>query len=402
MTMTRKVLNLTIRVGLFAVILTLGTMTALTMGETHGLALADLSDAAVQALVTSAGSEVLYTALAGGIQPAGIYRSEDGGQTWQVVSSGPGAAIASLTLAPDDSQTLYAGTTGGPVGITNNVWRSEDGGQSWRNFSLPLPASPARLVPAVTAVAVDPTRPERLYVGTAGQGVYRFEVGQVGYELVGGLTLATAHVKELAVSSDGQLYALTNGGLYVSRGDSWRRLETIPETPVSLAVAPGNPQTLYAGGPSMGAYRSQDGGQSWESISAGLGLTPGAALRVTALAVDKENDQHLLAATAYGLGSQLAPGSLYESYDGGNNWRKVTELDSLVNELTLDQRITHAATAAGLKRYSDGEAKAAPPLQRLTNPTGIQLLVLSLTVGLAGLVLVGRLEWLLKRLRGTS
>lgn len=404
--MTRRVFNLIVRIGLFAVILALGTMTALTIGETPGLALADLSDAAVQAIATSARSEVLYTALAGGVQPAGLYRSEDGGQTWQVVGSGPGAAIASLTIDPDHSQILYAGTAGGPVGVTNNIWRSEDGGQSWRNFSLPLPASPARLVPAVTAMAVDPTQPERLYVGTAGQGVYRFDLGRVGYELVGGLTLATAHVKELVVSNDGRLYALTNEGLYVTSGDSWRRLDTVPETPISLAVAPGNPQTLYAGGPSMGAYRSDDGGQSWMSISAGLGLTPGAALRVTALAVDKESDRHLLAATAYGLGSQLAPGSLYESYDGGNNWRKVADLDSLVHELTLDQRITHAATATGLKRYGEGveagEAKAAPPLQQLTNPTGIQLLVLSLTVGLAGLVLVGRLEWLLKRLRGTS
>jgi photosystem II stability/assembly factor-like uncharacterized protein len=244
-----------------------------------------------------------------------------------------------------------------------------------------------------------------LYVGTDGQGVYRFEVGQVGYELLGGLALANSHVKDLVATGDGQLYALTNGGLFVTAGDTWHKLESVPELPVSLAVAPDNSRLLYAGGSSGGAYRSFDGGQTWESISAGLGLAPGVALRVTAIAVDEDNASHLNVATAYGIGSQLAPGSVYESYDAGNSWTKIRDLDSLVNRLTLNRQTVHVATAAGLERYgapaepAPARTQSLPPVQNLVNPSGTQLLVLALTVGLAGLMLVGRLQWLLRRRR---
>ena len=399
----RKVLTLIIRVGLFLIVLFIGTMTALTLEETSGLALADLSDASVQAVATSARSEVLYAALNGGMEPAGIYRSDDNGQTWQVVGSLPSAVINTLTTDPGNQAILYAGGGRGDLG-TNNVWRSLDGGQTWQNFNLPLPASPARVVPAVAVTAIDPKRPELLYVGTDGQGVYRFEVGQVGYELIGGLALVDSHLKDLVVTTDGQLYALTNGGLFVTTGDTWQKLETVPELPVSLAVAPSNSLILYAGGSSGGAYRSFDGGQTWESIGAGLGLVPGAALRVTALAVDENNARHLTAATAYGLGSQLAPGSVYESYDAGSSWNKIRDLDSLVNRLTLKEQTVYAATPAGLARFgSPAEPtvppKSLPPVQSLAKPSGTQLLVLALTIGLAGLMLVGRLEWLLRRRR---
>jgi hypothetical protein len=231
-------------------------------------------------------------------------------------------------------------------------------------------------------------------------------VGQVGYELIGGLALADSHVRDLVAPGDGQLYALTNSGLFVTSGDTWRKLENVPELPVSLAVAPRNLRLLYIGGSSSGAYRSFDGGQTWESISAGLGLVPGASLRVTAVAVDENNASHLTIATAYGLGSQLAPGSVYESFDAGSSWVKIRDLDRLVNRLTLNEQTVHVATSSGLERYGapveptvSAQPKSLPPVHNLAKPSGTQLLVLALTVGLAGLMLVGRLEWLLRRKR---
>jgi photosystem II stability/assembly factor-like uncharacterized protein len=296
-------------------------------------------------------SETVYVNLVDADQPGALYRSSDAGRNWEVINRGSELNFKALAVSPAEETILYAGTAGGPSGETNNLWRSDDGGRTWRNFNLSLPGSPQRLVPDVTALVVDPYQPEVLYVGTAGQGVYRFKDGEIGFVLIGGMPLAEAHVKTLTIGAEGQLYALTNGGLYLLQGNSWRALPNLPEHPISLAADPHNRQTLYIGTGSSGAYRTRDGGQSWQNLGTGLGLLPGAALRVTALAVDRSDSQHLVAATAYGLGSQIAPAGIYESWDGGQSWHKVADPTSLVKQVTLNQGVILATTEAGLARY---------------------------------------------------
>lgn len=374
---------------LFSLILILGTMAMLVAGETKSLALADLSTAPVRAMTTTANGDVLYAGAT-----AGIYRSDDSGHTWQVTSPGPGVMVNTLAMNSANETMLYAGTAGGPMATATNLWRSDNQGQTWHKFGLSLPANAERLIPAVTVLATDPNRPEVLYVGTDGQGVYRFDLNQVGYELVGGVSLYNAHIKSVVVGSNSRVYALTNDGLFVTKGGNWQRLEAVPEAPVSLAVAPSNPQVLYVGSASSGAYCSRDGGQTWESISAGLGLTPGAALRVTTLMVDEQDSQHLVVATAYGLGSHLTAAGIYESKDAGQQWVKLANLDELATRLTFNKGVVYAATAKGLIHYGK-PIETAPTLTRshlnqLASPTLIQGLILIVTLTMAGLVLVSR------------
>jgi hypothetical protein len=126
-------------------------------------------------------------------------------------------------------------------------------------------------------------------------------------------------------------------------------------------------------------------------------MIPGTALRITALDVDEQDPNHVVAATAFGIGSQLARGGIYESTDAGLNWSKLAEADGIVRSLTLNQGMVYAATENGLASY--GEAKASAPvipwpdLRPLTNPTGIQMFILLLTIALAAIALVGRKEW---------
>jgi photosystem II stability/assembly factor-like uncharacterized protein len=400
----KRILNLILRISLFATILTVGTGAALVAGETQGMAMADLSDASVQAVTTTTEGHTLYADVHSDSTPAGIYRSDDNGLTWQVVSAGPGVPLNDLTVHPANEQVLFAGSAGGPVASTSNLWRSDDSGQTWRKFYLSLPSNPDGLIPAVTALATDPRQPEALYVGTAGQGVYRFDVGSDGhgYTLVGDVSLYDAHVKGLVVGSDSRVYALTNQGLFVNSGADWNKLETLPEVAVSLAVAPSDPQLIYAGTPSSGVYRSTDGGKSWESINAGLDMAPGVALRVTGLKVDEQNPRRVVVATAYSLGSQLVGGGVYESNDGGSQWVKLGETEQVVEKLSLNRGVIQAATNKGLIHYGEpaGESRPVipvPALQPLANPTASQVTILILTVALAGLVLVGRVEWLIRR-----
>lgn len=404
-----RMLNWSVRVVLFVIILTLGTAAALVAGESQGLAMADLSTASVQAVTTGAQDNVLYADVKGEDTKSGIYRSEDKGRTWQLVSTSPSPALNTLAVHPVNNQVVFAGAEGGPLATTNNLWRSDDGGRTWRKFFLSLPASPDGIIPAVKALAIDPQHPGLLYVGTDGQGVYSFDVGTdgYGYTLVGDVSLYDAHVKELVISSDSQVYALTNNGLYVNSGDKWQKLETLPELPVSLAVAHSNPKVLYAGMPSSGLYRSTDGGQNWQPVSAGLDLAPGSSLRVTALTVDVENPDRIVAATAYGLGSQLAAGGVYESLDGGEQWRKLGEARNLVDELNLTNDVVVAVTGQGLVTYGEAFSPAnpvipIPALQPLANPNGLQIGILILTIVMAGLALVGRLEWLRGQLQARA
>jgi photosystem II stability/assembly factor-like uncharacterized protein len=381
-------LNLFIRVSLFVLILILGTLITLALDETPGLALVNLATTPLETVTSTASDSTLY-ALG---QNSSIYHSIDQGHTWQVINFTPETTINALAVHPLNSNVLYVGTAGGSINVTNNLWRSNDGGQTWQKFFLSLPATLDGAVPAVTALAIESDNPNMLYVGTAGQGLYRLEVGRdgQGYTLVNHVALNEAEVHTLAIGSPEQVYAMTNKGILVIMGDKGRELKTVPELALSLAVDPNNEQVLYAGGYSSGVYRSEDGGQTWENRSAGLGLVPGASLRVTALTVDQQDANHLVAATAYGLGKRIAAWGIYESHNAGQSWDKIAATADSVTSLTVENGVIYAATGKGLKRYGESSepGQLMPDLRSLAHPSGTQILVLTLTVSLAGLALL--------------
>ena len=409
--MINRIFRLFMRLGLFSLILGLGTLTALLTDETEGQAATALPAAPVQSMATS--DEVLYTvangaafATASGATESapGVYRSSDNGYSWHYAGSGPGQAIQALIVHPTDKQVLYAGTSGGSMETASNLWVSPNGGQDWHQFYIKLPANGDGQLPNVTSLAVDPQHPDQFYVGTAGQGIYRYSAAPegYGYELFGGVSLPHNYVKGLLVSTDSQVYALTTEGLLViaETGDSWRKIETLPDLATSLVIDPTNPQSLYAGTAGYGAYRSTDGGQTWTAINDGLGWQPGIILRVSAITIDEANPRHVALATTLSVGSQLAGGGVYESFDQGQSWLKLADSPSVITRLQIQAGGVYAATEQGLVRYgqplSPPEQSPVTALSALTQPSGIQLLILSLTILLAGLILVGRLEWLMK------
>ena len=101
------------------------------------------------------------------------------------------------------------------------------------------------------------------------------------------------------------------------------------------------------------------------------------------------------------MGSQLAPGGVFESTDGGQNWQRVADSRQVVERLTFEQGGIYAATAQGLERYGQPlESTSTQPLQSLrslTQPTNAQMLVLGVTLALASLTLIGRADWVARR-----
>lgn len=406
---TERIFSLLMRGFLFVFVLSLGLITILSLGETKGLALADLSHASVESLTTAAPDGSLYALLAGTSHPEGVYRSDDDGQSWQRVSGELDLDLKVLAVDPLDTTVLYGGAAGGPLDSTNSLWRSEDSGETWHEFLLSLPANPAGQIPPVTALAMAKDHPEVLYVGTDGQGVYRYDLGmdRPGYTLLGDIALHNAYVTDVIIGANEQIYAVTNGGLFVTQNDSWQALKSVPEVPVSLAIAPTDPQTLYAGGPSSGVYRSIDAGQTWVKVGGDWWGVPGTALRGTALTVAERDANHVVAATAYQVGRELVGGRIYETHDAGQTWVKVADANGVVEQLVIDDGAIYAVSEKGMVRYGADEGDTAPVisttnLRSLTTPSPTQIIILVLTIVLAGLILVGGTRWWSNRNNLTS
>lgn len=101
----------------------------------------------------------------------GVYRSTNGGATFQIADSGLGNLhVTSLLADPRDPLTVYAGTLfGGAGSCTGGVYRSSDGGGSWSRFGQ-IGASCAAL--NISGIAFAPGDPDILYA-TSGNGLYR-------------------------------------------------------------------------------------------------------------------------------------------------------------------------------------------------------------------------------------
>jgi photosystem II stability/assembly factor-like uncharacterized protein len=205
-------------------------------------------------------------------------------------------------------------------------------------------------------------------------------------------------VKDIVVGPNSQAYVLTTESLYVLEGNLWRTLETLPDLAISLAVDPADAQTLYAGTVAYGAYRSTDGGMTWQAINEGLGWQPGVILRVSAVTIDETDSQHIALATAYGVGSQLAGGAVYENFDAGQRWTKLADSGNVVPYLVIQEGGVYVATDQGLVRYGDPLPPPAPvtgvDFGSLLHPTNGQMVILILTLLFAALALAGPGNWL--------
>ncbi len=197
-------------------------------------------------------SQILFAETA-----TGIYKSVDGGQTWQLIYTGPISQTSSSTtfvIDPGNHLRLAAITRGAVV-------RSLDGGQTWST------GAPCQ---ACGELVADPTGSGALLSLGGGAQISR-DWGSTWQNF----TPANGHGPVAAVAFDpshaGWIYldeaTGVSGSLYLTTdyGATWTAKASLP-TPFSaiqnMAVAPGNPSMLVAATPD-GLYKSSDGGNSW-------------------------------------------------------------------------------------------------------------------------------------------
>ncbi len=161
-----------------------------------------------------------------GVEEGGVYRSPDGGETWESLNEGLYWDVHAVLPAPD-GRRLYATTGGG-------FYRSADGGRSWqhamtgldRRYTVTLALSP-RQAGERLYVAAAATPPPGWREG-ANAALYRSDdAGERWQRLAGGLPERFDDmVSALVVDEEGDVYAAAGGALYVGRdgGDTWQRL----------------------------------------------------------------------------------------------------------------------------------------------------------------------------------
>lgn len=197
---------------------------------------------------------------------SGLYRSEDGGQSWKPAyeSMNLKAPLPTMAVAisPDfaSDRTVFAGVPGG-------ILRSFDGGEKWDVVQFPSPP------PVISTLVVSPNyaRDGILLAGTVEDGVFSTS-NRGGHWVAWNFGLLDLNTICLEISSDFSeetLFVGTDSGIFRSTngGRAWREVEFDLElAPVlSLALSPTYSEDgiLFAGTESRGLYRSNDRGRNW-------------------------------------------------------------------------------------------------------------------------------------------
>ncbi|ADR20372.1 hypothetical protein MATR_20090 [Marivirga tractuosa] len=267
----------------------------------------------------------------------GVYKSLNGGQTWQRMGLEKSEHIGRILIDPRNSDIVFVAAEG-PLwssGGDRGLYRSNDGGKTW-NQTLKIGENTG-----ITDIEFDPSNPDVLYAAA-------YERRRRTWSFLAG-------------GAKSGIYKSTDNGI------SWKQVKTgLPsgdKGKIGLAVTPADPQVVYAtieaNDKEKGFYRSDDKGESWTKrnsyISGGTGphyyqeieaspVNPDLVyqmdvfLHVTkdggktfdylgtgrekhsdnhALWIDPDNGKHLIAGS---------DGGLYETFDQGLGWRHFSNL----------------------------------------------------------------------------
>jgi photosystem II stability/assembly factor-like uncharacterized protein len=276
------------------------------------------TDAMVRALLNNPRRpEIIYAGT-----DKGVYRSDDGGEKWRLIDSPLNKyAVWALAIDPVVSEVMFAGT-GTPTPAT--VFRSSDGGMSWEERRAGIAEEcPNVGIPRVTGIAVDPLDRHHIWVGIEVDGArHSTDGGDTWTAVNGAIPNPDVHNVAVAGGPPKTVFVVVNNDVYTStdEGATWKPLrvrEVFPWSyPRGIAVQPGNAKTVFVtiGDTTPGrigtVMRSKDAGKTWESLF--LPVQPNSAMWVVHMQSTDPNV--VFAGSRYGY--------LYRSDDGGDTWRK--------------------------------------------------------------------------------
>ena len=220
----------------------------------------------------------------------GIYKSTDAGKTWTHLGLRDGQQIPALAVDPRDPDKVFAAVLGHPYGPSEErgIYRSTDGGQTWQRIITKDENTGG------SDVQIDPSNPDVVYAsmwearegpwednnqvnGTNGGLFKSTDGGNTWHQLANGLPKDLSQIYvAIAPSNPSRIYATlaaASGKLNVYRsddaGESWTQITTDPRPAGRIGggdlsipkVDPKNPDLLYV--VSTVTMRSSDGGKTW-------------------------------------------------------------------------------------------------------------------------------------------
>jgi photosystem II stability/assembly factor-like uncharacterized protein len=285
------------------------------------------------------------------------------GFEWRLIGPYRGGRVLSVTGVPSEPDTYYLGAAIG------GVWKTTDGGHLWR------PLFDAEDVQSIGAIAVAPSNPDVVYVGTGesdpredvsfGDGMYKSidagktwtHIGLADTQHIARIVIDPSNPDIVLVAAVGHIFGpnaergvfrTTDGGatwqkvLYKDEQTGAIDLESDPAHPTVLYAAlwqmSRKPWLLSSGGPLSGLYKSTDEGVTWTPI-AGHGLPEGVLGKIGISVAPGTNGRRVYALI------EAKAGGLYRSDDGGETWELVNSQHLLWSRAWYFTRVVAHPTA---------------------------------------------------------
>src|SRR5690242_15150976 len=240
----------------------------------------------------------------------GIYRSRNGGHDWERISPENHAEIKnveSVAIDPENPDVIYAGTWHLP-------WKTEDGGKTWHNIKKGVIDDSD-----VFSIVIDPSQPANLFI-SACSGIYRSESAGEMFRKIQGIPYSARRTRMLQMdpTDHNVVYAGTTEGLWktTDAGATWKRMTGSNIIINDVLIDPRRSSRVLLATDRSGVLASDDGGVTFTASNRGFTHRQAAALLV-----DRGNSAVLYA----GVLNDKEFGGVFVSRDSGQTWKQTSD-----------------------------------------------------------------------------